>query len=80
MRLVFVGAAALLGLSLAWPDRATGQAADGHLVGIVLDQTGASVHACAVEVENVATGIIWNRETDALASVFFVKRMVGERW
>ena len=77
MRLALAGAAALLGLSLAWPDRATGQAADGHLVGIVLDQTGASVPGCALEVENVATGVMWNRQTDALGAYRFNNLPVG---
>ena len=77
MRLALAGAAALLGLSLGWPDRATGQAADGHLVGIVLDQTGASVPGCAVEVENVATGVMWNRQTDALGAYRFNNLPVG---
>lgn len=77
MRLDFAGAAVLLGLSLAWPDRAIGQAADGHLVGIVLDQTGASVPGCTVEVENVATGVIWKRQTDALGAYRFNNLAVG---
>ena len=77
MRLALAGAAALLGFSLVWPDRATGQAADGHLVGIVLDQTGASVPGCAVEVENPATGVIWNQETDALGAYRFNNLPVG---
>ena len=77
MRLDFAGAAVLLGLSLAWPDRAIGQAAAGHLVGIVLDQTGASVPGCTVEVENVATGVIWKRQTDALGAYRFNNLPVG---
>lgn len=77
MRFTITALAALLGLSLIWPDRAKGQAADGHLVGIVLDQTGASIPGCAVEVENVATGITWSQETDALGTYRFNNLPVG---
>ena len=77
MRFTLVTIAGLLGLALIWPDSATGQAADGHLVGIVLDQTGASIPGCALEVENVATGVTWNQETDALGTYRFNNLPVG---
>ena len=77
MRLTLISTAALLGLLLTWLDRANGQAADGNLVGFVLDQTGASIPGCDVEVENVATGVTWNQETDALGAYRFNNLPVG---
>ena len=77
MRLMLAPAAALLVLSLTWPNRANGQAADGHLVGIVLDQSGASIPGCAMEVESVATGVTWNQKTDALGAYRFNNLPVG---
>ena len=77
MRLSLIGAAALIGACWAWPERAASQAADGHLVGIVLDQTGSSIPACAVTAENDGTGVVWNQETDQLGAYRFNNLPVG---
>ena len=60
------------------PEAALAQAADGHLVGIVLDPTGASIPGCAVVVENVNTGVRWNQETDQLGAYRFNNLPVGQ--
>ena len=62
----------------AAPNTALGQAADGHLLGIVLDQTGASIPGCSVAVENVNTGVRWNQETDELGAYRFNNLPVGQ--
>ena len=71
MRHSFLVAATVAGTLWAWPQPVSGQAADGHLVGIVLDQSGSSIPGCAVEVENVSTGVVWNQETDQLGAYRF---------
>ena len=78
MRLSLIGAATLIGSSWAWPDRAASQAADGHLVGIVLDQSGSSIPGCAVAAENIDTGVVWNQETDRLGAYRFNNLPVGQ--
>ncbi len=60
------------------PEAALAQAADGHLIGIVLDPTGASIPGCAVVVENVNTGVRWNQETDQLGAYRFNNLPVGQ--
>ena len=60
------------------PEAALAQAADGHIVGIVLDPTGASIPGCAVVVENVNTGVRWNQETDQLGAYRFNNLPVGQ--
>ena len=64
-------------MPFSWADRAAGQAADGHLVGIVLDQTGASIPGSTVRAENDATGNFWFGETDALGAYRFNNLPVG---
>ena len=77
MRLALIWAAMAIVCLWAWQGRVAGQAGDGHLVGIVLDQTGASIPGCAVAVENVSTGATWNQETDALGAYRFNNVPVG---
>ena len=60
------------------PETVFAQAADGHLVGFVLDPTGASVPGCAVVVENVNTGVRWSQETDQLGAYRFNNLPVGQ--
>ena len=60
MRRLLIAMAAAVPMLLAAPEAALAQAADGHLVGIVLDQSGASMPGSAVAAENVSTGVIWN--------------------
>ncbi len=71
-------AAAAVAILLTAPDATLAQAADGHLVGIVLDQTGAAVPGCAVAAENVNTGVRWNKETDELGAYRFNNLPVGQ--
>ena len=54
------------------------QAVDGHLVGIVLDQTGGAIPGCSMVVENVNTGVGWNQETDELGAYRFNNLSVGQ--
>ena len=63
---------------LSAPGTARGQAADGHLVGSVLDQSGASIPSCTVSVENVATGVRWNQEADEFGAYRFNNLPVGD--
>ena len=77
-RLIYFASMTAVAHLLAVPDAARGQAADGHLLGTVLDQTGASIPACAIIVENVNTGVNWNQETDELRSYRFNNLPVGE--
>ena len=65
-------------LLLAAPEAVLAQAADGHLVGIVLDQTGGAIPGCSVVVENANTGVRWNQETDALGAYRFNNLPVGQ--
>ncbi len=78
MRPVLIALAAAAILLLAAPNTALGQAADGHLLGIALDQTGASIPGCSVAVENVNTGVRWNQETDELGAYRFNNLPVGQ--
>ena len=55
--------ALIVPLFVSFSPFALGQATDGHVVGVVLDPSGASVPAAAVELENVATGV--KRESSA---------------
>ncbi len=55
-----------------------GQAADGNLVGVVRDQTGASLLAAAIRLENVATGVSWRQETDEFGFYRFNNLPVGD--
>ncbi len=71
-------AAAAVAILLTAPDATLAQAADGHLVGIVLDQTGAAVPGCAVAAENLNTGVRWNKETDELGAYRFNNLPVGQ--
>ncbi len=67
-------------VTMLWvaPEAARAQAADGHLVGIVLDKTGASIPGCAVVVENVNTGVRWNQEADESGAYRFNNLPVGQ--
>ena len=67
-----------IGIMLAAPGTARGQAADGHLVGSVVDQSGASIPGCTVSVENVATGVSWNQEADEFGAYRFNNLPVGD--
>ncbi len=64
--------------SLVVPEMVLAQAADGHLVGIVLDQTGASVPGSLISVENKSTGVVWTQETDTLGTYRFNNLPVGQ--
>ena len=63
---------------MASPDTALSQAADGHLVGIVLDQSEAAIPLCTVVVENVNTGVRWNQQTDEFGAYRFNNLPVGQ--
>ena len=78
MRQRFRAVAAAAAILLIMPDAARGQAADGHLVGTVLDQTGASIPGSAVTVENVNTGVQWNQKADERGAYRFNNLPVGE--
>ena len=65
-------------LLLAAANSARGQATDGHLLGTVLDQTGASIPRSTVTVVNVNTGASWNRRTDELGAYRFNNLPVGD--
>ena len=78
MKQQFRAVAAAAAILLIVPDAARGQAADGHLVGTVLDQTGASIPGCSVIVENVNTGVQWNQKTDERGAYRFNNLPVGE--
>ena len=78
MRRLLIAMAAAVAMLLAAPEAALAQAADGHLVGIVLDQSGASIPGSAVAAENVSTGVIWNQETDELGAYRFNNLPVGQ--
>ncbi|MDE0126700.1 MAG: carboxypeptidase-like regulatory domain-containing protein [Bryobacterales bacterium] len=69
---------AAIGIMLSAPGTARGQAADGHLVGSVVDQSGASIPSCIVSVENVATGVSWNQEADEFGAYRFNNLPVGD--
>ncbi len=69
--------AAAVALLLTVQNVAFGQASDGHLVGIVYDQIGASIPGGFVEVENVNTGAMWNQQTDELGAYRFSNLPVG---
>src|SRR2546423_5797579 len=56
---------------------AFGQAADGNLVGSILDATGATVPNAKVEAENVATGVKASTTTDASGFYRFNNLLVG---
>ena len=78
MRRLLIAMAAAVPMLLAAPEAALAQAADGHLVGIVLDQSGASMPGSAVAAENVSTGVIWNQEPDELGAYRFNNLPVGQ--
>ena len=78
MRLAYgLGATVAVALWVG-PQPVSGQASDGHLVGIVLDQSGSSIPDCAVRAENVGTGVVWNQQTDQLGAYRFNNLPVGE--
>src|SRR5580692_1560947 len=56
---------------------ASGQVADGNLVGAVLDSTGAAVQNARVEAENVATGVKATTTTDSSGVYHFNNLLVG---
>src|SRR5207249_2428434 len=56
---------------------AFGQAADGNLVGSILDSSEAAVPDAAVEAENIATGVKAETTTDASGFYRFSNLLVG---
>jgi hypothetical protein len=56
---------------------AFGQAADGNLVGTILDSTGAVIPGAMVEVENVATGVKGATMSDETGFYRFNNLLVG---
>lgn len=66
----------LLG-SVSFVPAAFGQAADGNVVGTVLDGTGAAVQGANVELANVATGVKSSTKTDAAGEYRFGNVLVG---
>src|SRR5438477_10329495 len=56
---------------------AFGQAADGNLVGSILDATGAAVPNAKVDAENIATGVKATTTTDASGVYRFNNLLVG---
>ena len=77
-RRILVAVAAAVAMLWVAPEAARAQAADGHLVGIVLDKTGASIPGCAVVVENVNTGVRWNQGADESGAYRFNNLPVGQ--
>ena len=65
-------------LLFATANSVRGQATDGHLLGAVLDQTGASIPRSTVTVLNVNTGVSWNQQTDELGAYRFNNLPVGD--
>ncbi len=55
-----------------------GQAADGNLVGAVLDATGAVIGSAAVEAENSATGVKATTKSDESGFYRFNNLLVGK--
>ena len=70
-------AAVLVVLATGIVDRGESQLADGHLVGTVLDRTGASIPGCTVELVNSDTGTAWSQQSDSLGNYRFNNVPVG---
>ncbi len=47
-------------------------------MGVVFDQSGASIPLCTVLVENVNTGVRWNQQTDEFGAYRFNNLPVGQ--
>ena len=70
-------AAVLVVLAAGFADRGESQLADGHLVGTVLDRTGASIPGCTLELVNSDMGTAWSQQSDSLGHYRFNNVPVG---
>jgi hypothetical protein len=77
LRVRYLFVCGILSLALWSGGQSFGQAADGNLIGSVLDATGAAVPNARVEAENVATGVKTAAITDATGSYRFNNLLVG---
>ncbi|HEY1754284.1 MAG TPA: carboxypeptidase regulatory-like domain-containing protein [Bryobacteraceae bacterium] len=68
--------AALLAVILSAP-AAIGQAIDGDIVGTVFDSTGAAVSNAHVKIENVATGVTAEGNTNGSGNFRFSNVLIG---
>ncbi len=68
-----VGVCLLLGLALL----AFGQATDGNLVGVVTDPTGATVPNAKLQLQNTATGVVFNGTSNTNGEYRFNNVPVG---
>jgi hypothetical protein len=64
MRKIMAAMAVFFTALLVIPSEAFGQAADGNIVGTVLDASGAAIPNAAIELENTATGVKYTTNTD----------------
>src|SRR5262245_11112890 len=64
-------------ISTVFTAAAFGQAADGNLVGSVLEASGAAVPNAKVEIENVGTGVKNTTTADATGFYRFNNLLVG---
>ena len=64
-------------LAFAGADKLNAQAADGNLVGTVIDQTGASIPGADVEITHTATGVKASTTTGTDGSYRFNNVLVG---
>src|SRR5437773_1840958 len=65
-------------LAALWTGNVFGQAADGNIVGAILDPTGAVVTSTTVEAENTATGVKTTTRTDESGFYRFNNLLVGK--
>ncbi len=75
-RAVSIFACALALLALA--PRASCQATDANLVGIVTDATGAAVPGATVEIQNLATGVKTSTSTNTVGEYRFNNIPIGQ--
>src|ERR1022692_4161121 len=64
-------------LALTGVPRLNAQAADGNLVGTVIDQMGASIPGATVEITNTATGVKSTATTSMAGEYRFNSILVG---
>ena len=64
-------------LAFAGANKLNAQAADGNLVGTVLDQTGASIPGAEIEITNAATGVKASTTTGMNGAYRFNNLLVG---
>src|ERR1700733_11885074 len=67
----------LILLAFAGANKLNAQAADGNLVGTIIDQTGASIPGAAVEITHTATGVKSSTATGMDGGYRFNNVLVG---